>query len=85
MMPPSEGEAHRAVPSRLLELHERANGADLDGEGIQSWLEWEWEAARWRVPAEISGDDLRTLIERGTGRIERGGHGAPPEAGRTPR
>ncbi len=88
-MPPSagksHGEFHRAVPRRLMELHERANSAELDGEGIQAWLEWEWEATRWRVPAGISGDDLRTLIERSTGRIERECHGTPPEAGRTPR
>jgi hypothetical protein len=33
-------EAHHAAPRCLVSLHERANGASLDGEGIQAWLEW---------------------------------------------
>jgi hypothetical protein len=40
-------EAHHAAPRCLISLHERANGTSLDGEGIQAWLEWEWEAMRW--------------------------------------
>ena len=43
-------EAHHAAPRCLISLHEKANGSPLDGEGIQAWLEWEWEAMRWRVP-----------------------------------
>ena len=43
-------EAHHAAPRCLISLHERANGTSLDGVGIQAWLEWEWEAMRWRVP-----------------------------------
>jgi hypothetical protein len=45
-------EVHHAAPRCLLTLHERANGAELDGEGIQAWVEWELEAIRWRVPME---------------------------------
>jgi hypothetical protein len=45
-----------------LRLYERANGAELDGEGIQAWLEWEMEALRWRVPIEISRSDLEALV-----------------------
>src|SRR4051794_41047751 len=41
-------EAHHAAPRCLIALHEKANGTALDGEGIQAWLEWEWEAMRWR-------------------------------------
>ncbi len=55
-------EAHHAAPRCLLGLHEKANGAPLDGEGIQAWLEWEWEAMRWRVPVEISREDLEALV-----------------------
>jgi hypothetical protein len=34
-------EAHHAAPRCLISLHERANnGASLDGQGIQAWLEW---------------------------------------------
>ena len=58
-------ETHHAAPRCLLGLHERANGTELDGEGIQAWLEWEWEATRWRVPAEISRTDLEDRVERG--------------------
>ena len=51
-------EVHHAAPRCLLSLHERANGAELDGEGIQAWVEWEIEAMRWRVPVEIDRSDL---------------------------
>ena len=76
MRPPCVGESHRAVPRRLVGLHEKANGLPLDGEGIQAWLEWEWEAARWRVPVEVSEAELRELIEHGTGLIEHKCHRA---------
>ncbi len=55
-------ETHHAAPRCLVSLHERANGLPLDGEGIQAWLEWEWEATRWRVPVEISRDELTALV-----------------------
>jgi len=59
-----EPEVHHAAPRCLLSLHERANGTtSLDGEAIQAWVEWELEAMRWRVPVEISQDDLRALVE----------------------
>src|SRR5215212_11227115 len=58
-----EPEVHHAAPRCLLSLHERANGTSLTGEGIQAWVEWELEAMRWRVPVEISRDDLRALVE----------------------
>jgi hypothetical protein len=59
-----EPEVHHAAPRCLLSLHERANGiTSLDGEAIQAWVEWELEAMRWRVPVEISRDDLRALVE----------------------
>jgi hypothetical protein len=57
-------EVHHAAPRCLLTLHQRANGTtDLDGEAIQAWVEWELEAMRWRVPVEISRDDLRAVVE----------------------
>ena len=68
-------EAHHAAPRCLLRLHERANGTtDLDGEAIQAWLEWEWEATRWRVPAEISREDLRELVAASEEVLERERH-----------
>ena len=68
-------EVHHAAPRCLLTLHERANGTtDLDGEAIQAWVEWELEAMRWRVPVEISRDDLRALVEASEVVLERESH-----------
>ena len=65
-------EAHHSAPRCLLTLHEKANGASLDGEGIQAWLQW--EAMRWRVPVEISREDLEALVDRSTVVLEREKH-----------
>jgi len=67
-------EAHHTAPRCLLTLHEKANGSSLDGEGIQAWLEWEWEATRWRVPVEISREDLEALVDRSAVALEREKH-----------
>ena len=68
-------ELHHAAPRCLLGLHERANGtATLDGQAIQAWLEWEWEAMRWRVPVEISRADLEELVERSGELLDRERH-----------
>ena len=74
--PASPKEVHHAAPRCLLRLHDEArdpSGA-LDGAGIQAWLEWEWEAMRWGVPAEIAREDLEGLIERSTVLLEREKH-----------
>ena len=69
------GEIHHAAPRCLLALHERANGsAELDGEGIQAWLEWEMEAMRWRVPVEIERADLEALVGASETVLEREKH-----------
>jgi hypothetical protein len=70
----NDPEVHHAAPRCLISLHENANGTSLDGEGIQAWLEWEWEAMRWRVPVEISRDELEALVERSTVVLEREKH-----------
>jgi hypothetical protein len=67
-------ELHHAAPRCLISLHEKANGSSLDGEGIQAWLEWEMEAMRWRVPVEISRDDLEALVEDSGVVLEREAH-----------
>jgi hypothetical protein len=68
-------EVHHAAPRCLRRLHERANGqATLDGEAIQAWLEWEWEAMRWRVWVEISRTDLEELIDKSAELMEREQH-----------
>ena len=56
-------EVHHGVPRSLLTLHEKANGTSLDGEGIQAWVEWEMEAMRWKVPIEISREELEALVD----------------------
>ncbi len=67
-------ENHHAAPRCLLTLHERANGAELDGEGIQAWVEWEIEAMRWRVPVEIARSDLEALVASSEEVLEREKH-----------
>jgi hypothetical protein len=67
-------EVHHAAPRCLIALHERANGAALDGEGIQAWVEWEIEATRWRVPVEIGRSDLEELVRRSEVVLEREAH-----------
>ncbi len=67
-------ELHHAAPRCLISLHEKANGTSLDGEGIQAWVEWEMEAMRWRVPVEISGEDLEALVEASEVVLERETH-----------
>ncbi len=69
-----DAEVHHAAPRCLVSLHERANGLPLDREGIQAWLEWEWEATRWRVPVEISRAELEALVERSAVVMEREKH-----------
>lgn len=61
--PDRSPDACQEVPRRLLALHQKANDAELDGEGLQAWLEWEMEAMRWRLPIEISREDLQALVE----------------------
>ncbi len=69
------GEVHHAAPRCLLSLHERAHdGTEITGEGMQAWLEWEWEATRWRVPVEISGEDLEALVGASEMALEREEH-----------
>jgi hypothetical protein len=67
-------ELHHRIPRCLLRLHDRAHGADLDGEGFELWLEYEHEAMRYGVDAEISREDLEELIETSTVVIPREEH-----------
>ena len=67
-------EVHHDAPRCLLTLHERANGAELDGEGIQAWVEWELEAMHWRVPVEIAREDLEALVASSEEVLEREKH-----------
>jgi hypothetical protein len=70
--PASLAEVHHAVPRCLLRLHDEATSGDLNGAGIQAWLEW--EALRWGVPVEIERADLQRLVEASTVLLEREKH-----------
>jgi hypothetical protein len=61
----SPKEVNHAAPRCLLKLYDEARdpSGDLDGAGIQEWLEWEWEAMRWGVEAGIARGDLERLVE----------------------
>ena len=74
MIPRRPAEVHHVTPRCLLALYERANGSSLDAEGIQAWVEWEIEAMRWRVPIEISREDLEALVEVSEVVLEREKH-----------
>ncbi len=68
-------EVHHAAPRCLLGLHERANGPSFDGgAGVEAWLEFELEAARWGVPVEIARSDLEALVEASGVLLEREAH-----------
>jgi hypothetical protein len=71
---PAAQEVHHAAPRCLLRLHDEANAGDLDGAGIQAWLEFEHECMRWGVDVEISRVDLAELVERSTAILDRESH-----------
>jgi hypothetical protein len=67
-------EVHHVVPRCLLTLRDRADSSDLDGTGIQAWVEWEMEAMRWRVPVEIDRSELEALVESSEVVLDRESH-----------
>jgi hypothetical protein len=67
-------EIHHRVPRCLLRLRDRADTAPLDGEDIELWLEFEFEAMCYGVDVDISRDDLEALIEASTVSLGRDDH-----------
>ena len=67
-------EIHHRVPQCLLRLHDEAQAGELDGAGIEAWLEWEAEAMRWRIAPEIGSEELKALIEASTVRLDPADH-----------
>jgi hypothetical protein len=60
-------EVHHRIPRCLLTLHERANGASpWDAAGVELWLEYEHEAARYGVDVAMSREDLAAMVEAST-------------------
>jgi len=68
-------EVHHRMPRCLLGLRERADeGNGIDGEGIQAWLDWELEAARYGVAPDIPRERLAELVEGSTVEMGRDEH-----------
>ncbi len=67
-------EIHHTVPQCLLRLHDEAYAGELDGAGIEAWLEWEAEAIRYGVDPDMSRVDLEALIEASTVSLRRDDH-----------
>ena len=63
-------EHHHAAPRCLLRLHRAVNGPAEDGERAEALLEFE----RWRIPVEISREDLEELIAASTEVLDRETH-----------
>ncbi len=60
-------EIHHPVPRCLLRLRDRADAhPELDGEGIQLWLDYELEALRFGVDPDVSREELAALVEGST-------------------
>jgi hypothetical protein len=68
-------ETHHRVPRCLLGLRERADeGSEIDGEGIQAWLDWEFEAVRYGVDPDTPRERLAELVEGSTVEMGRDDH-----------
>jgi hypothetical protein len=63
-------EVHHAAPKCLLRLHDAVIGPADDGDRAEALLEFE----RWRIPVEISREDLAELVESSTELLEREKH-----------
>ena len=60
-------EVHHSVPRSLLGLRDQSDAhPELDGEGIQLWLDYELEALRFGVDPDVSREELAALIEGST-------------------
>jgi hypothetical protein len=67
-------EIHHRVPRCLLRLRDRADAAPFDGEGIQLWLDFEYEAICYGVDPDMNRDNLAALIEASTVPLGRDDH-----------
>ncbi len=68
-------EVHHEIPRCLLRLRDRADAhAELDGEGIQLWLDYECEALRWAVDPDVTRDELAAMIDGSTVALARDDH-----------
>ena len=69
-------EVQHRIPRCLLRLRDAADAADLDGAGIQAWLDYEHEAMRYGIRPDVSREELVALIDDSTTPLERADHRA---------
>jgi len=71
----SAAEVHHGVPRCLLRLRDRADErTELDGEGIQRWMDYECEALLFGVDPDTPRDELAAMVEGSTVEIPRSEH-----------
>jgi hypothetical protein len=74
-------EIHHRVPQCLLRLRDRVEAhPELDGEGLQLWLDYELEVLHFGVDPDVSREDLAALIEGSTVVLPRETHRADHES-----
>ncbi len=60
-------ELHHRIPQCLLTLRDKADAhADIDGMGIQLWMDYEWECYYHGIDPNLDRDTLAGMIERST-------------------
>jgi hypothetical protein len=70
-------ELHHGVPRCLLRLRDRADErTEIDGEGIQRWMDWECEALLYGIDPDTPRDELAEMIDGSTAEIPREEHRA---------
>jgi len=75
-------EIHHRIPQHLIRLYDAAMSSnDLTGESIEAYMTFEHEAVRYRVPVEITRDELARLIEGSTVEISYDQHRHQEHAG----
>jgi hypothetical protein len=67
-------EVHHRIPRCLLGFHDRFVAGGLDGEGLQTWFDWEEEAFRYGVDPDVSRGELELLIEASAAPVSSSAH-----------
>ncbi len=68
-------EVHHEIPRCLLRLRDHAEAhTEIDGIGIQRWLDYECEALRFGVDPDVDRDELAAMIEGSTVALLRDDH-----------
>jgi hypothetical protein len=67
-------EVHHRVPQCLLRLRDAADAGEMDGAGLQAWLDYEMETMLWGIDPDIEREELAALIEGSTVVLSREEH-----------